>query len=300
MVSPSFATTELKMGTGVRYGIYSGLGDSIAKVVSDKNKGFLEIITQNSYGSGYNIELIDNDEVDIAITQNVIAHYAFHGLEPYESKRTNFRAIGRLYNEYIHIIVRASSGIKSISDFKGKNISVGIYASGNEFSSRKILNSYGLFYDDMYVSFLTYADTIEQFREGRIDAFFVSLGMENETIKYIVASEGAKFLSLDDAKTSNLVARFPQFTRAIIRAGTYEGQTRNIPALAVQALLIVHKDLPQDIVYNLTKTIYENTAEIAMGHSMANDINVENALDGITIPFHEGASRYFKEKGIIP
>ncbi len=290
---------RLTLGTGGTSGVYYPLGGAIGQVLGSKSDGKYSVTAQSTGASGENMRLIDAGEVDIAIVQNDVADAAYNGTQPFKKKFEDVRAIGRLYPEYLHVVATKDSGIKNIEDFKGKKISVGARGSGNEINCRQIFDFYGLDYKNLQPIFSPYSETADQFKDRQLDGFVFTIGTPNPAIQDITTTQDVTFIPLQGEKTDAAVAKFPYLVKDAIPANTYKGQTEAVPTLSVQAILVVNKDMPEEDVYELTRTLYENTDAIAKSHNKGAEIKVNNAADGITIPFHPGAAKYLKEKGAL-
>lgn len=290
---------RLTMGTGGTSGVYFPLGGAISQVLTSKSNGALSVTAQATGASGENMRLTDANEVDLAIVQNDVADSAFKGVEPFKSKLGNVRAIARLYPEYVHVVASKDSGVKKLEDFKGKKVSVGARGSGNEVNCRQMFDFYGLNYNNVTPIFLPYGETADQFKDRAIDGFVFTIGTPNPAIQDITTAQEVVFVPLDGAKSDEVVAKFPYLVKDAIPANTYKGQTQPVPTLSVQAILVVNKDMPDDVAYTLTKTLFDNLGDVAKAHNKGAEISLQHATDGITIPFHPGAEKYLKEKGAI-
>lgn len=290
---------RLTLATGGTSGVYYPLGGAIGNVLGNKSDGKFSVTAQSTGASGENMRLVENGDVDIAIVQNDVADAAYNGTQPFKSKFPDVRAIGRLYPEYLHVVARKDSGIKNIEDFKGKKISVGARGSGNELNCRQIFDFYGLDYKNLDPIFLPYGETADQFKDRNVDGFVFTIGTPNPAIQDITTTQDVTFVPLSGEKTDQVVAKFPFLVKDAIPANTYKGQTEDVPTLSVQAILVVNKNMPEEDVYELTKTLYENAADVAKAHNKGAEIKLDNAANGVTIPFHPGAEKFLKEKGII-
>ncbi len=301
MASAGFAadTKHLTMGTGGTAGVYYPLGGAISQTLSSKSGDMYSITAQTTGASGENMRLIDAGEVDLAILQNDVAHSAYNGLAPFKTKLGKVRAIARLYPEYLHVVASTDSGVKQFADFKGKKVSVGARGSGNEVNCRQIFEFYGLDYKNVDPVFLPYGETADQFKDRAVDGFVFTIGTPNPAIQDITTSQEVTFVPLDGKPSDEIVAKFPYLVKDAIPANTYKGQTAPVPTLSVQAILVVSEDMSDEDAYRITKLLFENTDSIGKAHNKGNEIKIEKALDGITIPFHPGAEKYLKEKGIM-
>lgn len=290
---------RLTLATGGTSGVYFPLGGAIGNVLGNKSDGKFSVTAQATGASGENMRLVEGGDVDFAIVQNDVADAAFNGTAPFKSKLGDVRAIGRLYPEYLHVVASKDSGIKSLEDFKGKKISVGARGSGNEVNCRQIFDFYGLDYKNLDPIFLPYGETADQFKDRQLDGFIFTIGTPNPAIQDITTTQDVVFVPLEGGKVDEVIAKFPFLVKDAIPAKTYKGQENDVPTLSVQAILVANKDMPDDVAYELTKTLYENTEAIAKAHNKGSEITLEKAADGVTIPFHPGAEKYLREKGAI-
>ena len=295
----SAADGRMTMATGGTSGVYFPLGGAISQTLGNKSDGKYSVTAQATGASGENMRLVGSGEVDVAIVQNDVADAAYNGTEPFKDKQDNVRAIGRLYPEYLHVVASKDSGIKSLADFKGKKISVGARGAGNEVNCRQIFDFYGLDYKNIEPIFLPYGETADQFKDRNIDGFVFTIGTPNPAIQDITTTQEVNFIPLEGQEVQEIVAKYPYLVRDAIPANTYKGQETDVPTLSVQAILVANKDMPDDVAYELTRLLYENTGDIAKAHNKGAEIHLENAADGVTIPFHPGAERYLREKGIL-
>ncbi|HCL78800.1 MAG TPA: C4-dicarboxylate ABC transporter substrate-binding protein [Synergistaceae bacterium] len=292
------APMQLTLATGGTAGTYYPLGGAIGQILSTKT-GLVNITAQSTGASNENMNLIGMHDVDMAIVQNDIAHYAYNGIEFFNTKNENFSAMARIYPELIQTVTNADSPINSVADFKGKKISVGAPGSGNEANVRQITSVFALDYQSFEPHFLSYAETADHFKDRLIDAFMFTTGAPNSAIQDIATMHPLKFISIAGADRDILMQKYPFFAAEVIPANTYKGQPEAVETVAVQAILIVHNSLPEDVVYAMTKALFENRAEIGQAHHKGNSIDPQRALDGITVPIHPGAQKYYKEIGLI-
>ncbi len=293
------ATKHLTMGTGGTAGVYYPLGGAISQVLSTKAGGAFSVTAQTTGASGENMRLIQAKEVDLAILQNDVANSAYNGIAPFKDKLDGVRAIARLYPEYVHVVASKDSGVKQLEDFKGKKVSVGARGSGNEVNCRQMFEFYGLNYKNVEPVFLPYGETADQFKDRALDGFVFTIGTPNPAIQDITTAQEVSFIALDGPKADAVVKAFPYLVKDAIPAGTYKGQDKAVPTLSVQAILVVNKDMSDEDAYLVTKTLFENVGDIAKAHNKGTEIKLERATDGITIPFHPGAEKFLKEKGVI-
>ncbi len=292
------AGERLTMGTGGTAGVYYPLGGAMAQLITEKYPN-IEVTAQATGATGENLRLIQAHDIDLAIVQNDLTHAAFNGEAPFTGKQEDLRAIARLYPEYLHVVATTESGIKRMEDFKGKKISVGARGSGNEANCRQIFDSFGLNYTNIEPIFLPYGETADMIKDRQIDALVFTIGTPNPAIQDITTLQSLVFVPVDGAQRDEVVSKFPYLTKDTLPANTYNGQTAPVETLSVQAVLIANKNLSDDTVYSITKAIFDNLPELTTAHNTASLFSAERFMDGVTIPLHPGAERYFREKGLI-
>lgn len=291
---------HLTLATGGTSGVYFPLGGAIAQVISSNSDGKFSVTAQATGASGENMRLVQAHEVDFALVQNDVADAAFKGTEPFrpDNKMTDVVAIGRLYPEYLHVVASKDSNVKTLEDFKGKTVSVGARGSGNEVNCRQIFKYFGLDYKNVNPIFLPYGETADQFKDRQLDGFVFTIGTPNPAIQDITTAQEVAFVPLEGKKVDELVNTFPFLVKDAIPAGTYKGQDKPVPTLSVQCILVVNKNMSEEDVYAMTKALYDNLDDVSKAHNKGSEISMERAAEGITIPFHPGAAKYFAEKGV--
>ncbi len=296
--------TKLLFATGGVAGTFYPLGGAIAQVLNHKIPG-LNITVQATGGSVENARLLGTKGAEVALCMNDIAYYAQNGLEVFKAKNekyANFSAIGNIYPDVVQIFARKDGPIKSISDFKDKKISVGPPGSGTEISARQVLGIYGLDFKtrkDFKPSYLSFAESADHFKDKRIDGAYFVVAVPNSAIQDINVMHPIRLMEIDDAVFQKIRKEYPLYARFEVPANSYQGQGAGVKTVAVYSALMVSNDLPADLVYQMTKTLYEERAAIAQGHAAGKYVKPETALDGIAVPFHPGAQKYYKEKGIM-
>lgn len=296
--------TKLLFATGGVAGTFYPLGGAISQVLNQKVPG-LNVTVQATGGSVENARLLGTKGAEVALCMNDIAYYAQNGLEVFKAKKekyTNFSAIGNIYPDVVQIFARKDGPIKTISDFKDKKISVGPPGSGTEISARQVLGVYGLDFKtrkDFKPSYLSFAESADHFRDKLIDGGYFVVAVPNSALQDINLMHPIRFLEIDDASFKKITQVYPLYARFEIPANSYQGLTSPIKTIAVYSALMVSNELPADLVYQMTKVILEERAQIAQGHSAGKFITPESFTAGIAVPFHPGAQKYLKEKGLL-
>ena len=289
--------TTLKMATGGTTGTYYAYGGVVSQVLSQKINN-LSFDVQSTGASKANIYLVSDGDADIAIVQNDVMYYAYNGTDLFDGEKvTGFSAMAGLYAEVCQIV--AKGDINSIEDLRGKRVSVGDVGSGVEFNARQILEAYGMTFDDIIVNNLSFGDSATALKDDKIDAFFCVAGAPTTAIVELATTNQIKLLEVDDEHVAKLTEKYPFYTKYDIPGGTYKGVDSDVQTVAVVATFIVSDDLKEDLVYDMTKALFENAEEIKTGHPKGAELDPEYSVSSISIPMHPGAEKYYKEIGAL-
>ncbi|MBQ3077913.1 MAG: TAXI family TRAP transporter solute-binding subunit [Clostridia bacterium] len=292
-------TVNVKMATGGTTGTYYAFGGAVATVLQNNVAG-LTVDVQSTGASAANINYVADGEVQIAIVQNDVMDYAYNGTDLFDGeKRTGFSSMAACYAEVCQVIASADSGIKTIADLAGKRVSVGDAGSGVEFNARQIMEAYGLTFDDIEKQNLSFGDSASAIKDGKIDAFFCTAGAPTTAVTELATTNDIVVVNVDGAEADALIAKYPFYTSYKIPADTYKGMTADATTVAVKATFIVADSLSEDLVYNMTKTLFDKKADIVAGHSKGTELDTTYAVEGVSVPFHPGAEKYFKEVGAL-
>ncbi len=298
MVGVAGATEYLGLATGGTTGTYYALGGDIAALWM-ANIEDLDVSAQSTGGSKANIILINDGEAELATVQNDVMYYAYQGDKDFFDGQVidSFQAIGALYPELVQIVVAADSGIKTVADLKGRNVSVGAAGSGVYFNAVQILENAGLTLADITAHHYSFDESSTAFQNQQIDAFFVTSGLPNTSIIEVDNKRDVNLIGLDEAALATLSEKYSFYVPVTVPAGTYNGMTEDVTVPAVSAVLICKKDLGEDLVYQLTKVLFEKAGDLT--HAKKELISAESAVKGVPVPFHPGAQKYFSELGLL-
>jgi TRAP transporter TAXI family solute receptor len=286
------------MATGGNTGTYYAYGSAVGQVLTEKTK--IPITIQSTGASKANIQLIAAGEVELAIVQNDVMDYAYRGVDLFNGEKiTDFSTMAALYAEVCQVVANPSSGISTVADLKGKNVSVGDAGSGVEFNARQILEAHGISFDDINKQNLSFGASADALRDNKLDAFFCVAGAPTTAVVDLAIGKDIVLLDIDDAHAALLRQKYPFYTQFPVPAGSYRGQNRDVKTVAVKATFIVSNKLTEDTVYQLTKTLFESRDEITTAHAKGSELSAAYAVDGISVPFHPGAEKYFKEIGAL-
>ena len=290
-------STRMTMGTGGTSGTYYAFGGVLGQQIKKSAKINVNVVSTD--GSKANIMGIDSGDYQLGTVQSDVMSYAWDGTRSFESEGAiqSFRVVGGLYAEAVQLVTMDPE-IKSVADLAGKSVSIGAPGSGVYFNAIDVLNAAGLTEDDIQAQKQSFADSVDALKDGKIDAAFIVAGAPTPAITELCTTNDAYLVPIDGEVAENLMAACPFYTTYNVPAGTYNGQEEDVTTVTVKATLIVSADASENDVYNLTKAIFDNIADITAAHAKGAELSLENATEGMTAPFHAGAAKYFAEKGI--
>ncbi|MCS7234294.1 MAG: TAXI family TRAP transporter solute-binding subunit [Synergistetes bacterium] len=297
--SNSFAgKVYLSLVTGSIGGTYYPIGNAISNVIN-RNISEVYVITETGQASVANCLLLGRGEAEMAFAQNDVVNWAYNGLYLFKKPFTNIRVFASLYPEIVHIVTLKSSEIKNIYGLKGKRVAVGEIGSGTEINVRLILEEVGLSYKDMEVNYLESSLAAQRMKDGKLDAFFYTVGYPAPAIEDIAATKEIRLLSLSEELIKKLEKKHAWFVRNTIPARTYKGQDEEVKTLSVMAMWIGLSTIPSDLVYKMVKVVFDSLGEIGYVHPRAKFISLDLALKGVSTPLHEGAEAFYRERGLL-
>ncbi len=295
----SAGTKKLRFGAAGLGGVYHIFADTFANVLSTENNDF-QIDVKTTAGSAANLRLLSEGYIQLAVAQADLLHDAWNGDGNFADRKTyqGYGAVAALYTEACQIVVREDSSIISMDDLLGKTVSIGEEESGTEQNAGKILAASGLTDQMLTEVNLNYTDAAEQLKDGRIDAFFCTAGVETTVISELAKQCGVRLLSLDEKTLNKLTRSYDFYSEYLIPAGTYEGQEEETRTLGVKAVLLASDRLSSAQVKEITKTLFDNKEKVQ--YALPVDISLDEtaALEGITVPFHKGAAAYYEDCGV--
>jgi len=290
-------SSTMTMGTGGTAGTYYGYGGILGSHI--KNTAGVTVNVVATDGSKANILGINSGNYQLGTVQSDVMAYAWNGARSFESEGaiTTFRVIGGLYAEAVQLITM-DPAIKSVSDLKGKAVSIGAPGSGVYFNAIDVLSAAGLTENDISAQYQSFNDSVESLKDGKIAAAFIVAGAPTPAVAELMVTAGAYLVPIDGDIAAKIMSSCPYYTAYTIPANTYEGQTEDVTTITVKATLIVSADTDEDTVYEITKAIFDNIDAITVDHAKGAELSIENATSGMTAPFHAGAARYYAEKGV--
>ena len=290
--------TVMTMGTGSPTGTYYAYGGIISQYIT--NNAGVTANAVSTQGSKDNIQGIDVGDYQLGTVQSDVMHYAWNGTRSFETdgKVESFRTVAGLYAEAVQLVT-VNPDIKSVADLKGKKVSIGAAGSGVYFNAVDVLAAAGLTVEDISAQYQNFDDSADALKNGQIDAAFIVAGAPTPAITELSMTNGnVRIVPIDGAVAEKLMKDNTFYSVYKIPANTYKNQAEDVTTVTVKATLIVKADASEDDVYNLTAAIFDNMDAIAKEHAKGTELSLENATEGLTVPFHAGAAKYFKEKGI--
>jgi TRAP transporter TAXI family solute receptor len=299
------ATRYVTIGTGGVTGVYYPTGGAIAKMVNKKRKEYnLRATVESTGGSVFNVNAIAAGDLEFGVIQSDRQYQAYNGTADWEGKPVKqLRAVFSIHPESVTIVANAGKNINTIYDLKGKVVNVGNPGSGQRGNALDALEAAGIDPDkDLKAEGMKAAESASMLQDGRIDVFFYTVGHPNGSVKEAVAgATKVNFVSIPDDVVKKLTEKFPYYAAAEIPVDQYPGvtNTADVPTFGVKATFCTSADVADDIVYAITKEVFDNFDEFKSLHPAYSRLTKESMLQGLSAPIHPGAMKYYKEVGLM-
>ena len=295
---PAMAQEFINVLTGGTSGVYYPLGVALSEIYGKGMEGARTQV-QATKASVENLNLLQKARGEIAFTLGDSLKLAWEGNAEagFPTKLDKLRGIAAIYPNYIQIVAAKDSGIEKLEDLRGKTLSVGAPKSGTEINARAILAAAGMSYEDLgRVEYLPFAESVELIKNRQLDATLQSAGLGVASIRDLATSVPINVVAVP----ADAVAKVGEpYLATTIPAGTYEGQTGDVETAAVGNFLVTHDDVSEETAYQMTKLLFEHLDQLVAAHAAAKAIDPAKALEGMPIPLHPGAERYYREKGLL-
>ena len=294
--------TFVSIGTGSMTGVYYPVGSAIMKLVN-KNKDGVDIKAkvESTGGSVYNINAVVKGDLTFGVAQADRQFQACKGLDTWKGKpQPKLRAICSLHPEIVTLVATDASKINSLKDFPSKKVNIGNAGSGNRGNAEQVLKIAGIPLNSFTAESLTAGECPKMIQDGRIDAFFYTVGHPAGTIKEATAGK-RKVHFVPITGMEKLLKECPYYAVANIPVKNYpmSSSKKDVPSIGMMTTLITSADVPEDVVYKVTKTIFSNLDELKKMHPALENLTPEGMLKGNSAPYHPGAEKYFKEAGVL-
>ncbi|MPQ95206.1 TAXI family TRAP transporter solute-binding subunit [Thioclava sp. JE_KL1] len=292
------AETFINILTGGTSGVYYPLGVALSEVYGENMKD-VRVQVQSTKASVENLNLLQQGRGELAFALGDSVKDAWEGNADagFKAKLGKLRAIAAIYPNYIQLAALKDAGATTITDLKGKSLSVGAAKSGTELNARKIFDAAGMSYDDLgKVEYLPFSESVELMKNRQLDATFQSSGLGNAALKDLSTTQDVTFVQIPADIAEKLGA---PYKAGVIPAGTYPGQDADVPTVAITNILVTREGVSDEEAYQMTKQLFEHLDTLKAAHSAANGISLEAAVQGLPIPLHPGAEKYYKEQGVL-
>lgn len=307
MVSPTpvvAKTTFVTIGTGGITGVYYPTGGAIARIVNKKRKVYgIRCTVESTGGSVFNVNAVMSGDLEFGVVQSDRQYQAMKGLAEWKDKgpQKDLRAVFTIHPESITLVAADDAGIKSINDLRGKRVNIGNPGSGQRQNSIDGLDNAGINYEkDLKAEGVKAAEAPGLLQDGRIDAFFYTVGHPSGAIKEATAGR-RKVHFVPITGVENLLKKYPYYAKAFIPIKLYPGatNTKDVSTFGVKATFVTSAKVPDQVVYAVTKEVFDNFEAFKKLHPAYQVLTKKNMLEGMSAPIHPGAMKYYKEAGLM-
>ena len=320
LIGSSAAAQDMKffrIGTGGAGGTYFPIGGIIANAISNPpgsraceeggNCGVpgLVAMAQSTNASAHNVNAILEELMEAGLSGAATLHFAYNGVGKFEGNaKPDLRVIANLYPEDLHLVLPKGATLDGIADLKGKRVGIAQAGSGTQIAVELILADHGVTRDNIDEAELNNAQSAERLADGQLDAYFYAAGTPVAAMIQLDSTKGMELYSFTDEEVKMANASVPYYIPSQIPAGTYPGVEYDVDTVAVSGILVTNANQDEELIYEITKALWSPTARKLLdnGHAKGKVITLETALDGIDgigVPLHPGAERFYKEQGMI-
>ena len=291
--------TFLTVLTGNTSGVYYPLGVALSQVfrtaIPEAN-----ISVQSTAASAENMRLLEAERGELAFALGDVLADAWEGNVDagFTAPLRKLRTVAGIYPNYIQIVASADAGVETLADLRGKRISVGAPGSGTELNARAIMAAAGLSYDDFSkIEYLSFSESVELIKNRQLDITLQSAGLGVASLRDLAASVPIVVIAIPADVVANVGRAVYQ--TGTIPAGTYEGQLDAVETATIRNVLVTHDAVPEDVIYRMTKSLFEHLDQLAAAHAEAEEIFPEDAVLDLDVPLHPGAAAYYREAGLL-
>jgi TRAP transporter TAXI family solute receptor len=295
-------TTFVTIGTGGITGVYYPTGGAIAKMVNAKRKEYgIRATVESTGGSVFNVNAVMAGDLEFGVVQSDRQYQAMKGLAEWEGKpQADLRAVFSIHPESVTLAATVDSGIMDIKDLKGKRVNIGNPGSGQRQNSIDALEANGLNWEtDIMAEQVKAAEAPGLLQDGRLDAFFYTVGHPSGAFKEATAgATKVRFVSITGIDA--LLEKYPYYAKSFVPVSQYPGaqNDKDVPTFGVKATFVTSAKVSADVVYAITKEVFENFETFKKLHPAYAVLTKEGMLEGLSAPIHDGAMKYYKEAGL--
>ena len=297
-------TRFVTVGTGGITGVYYPTGGAISKMINKKRKEYgIRCTVESTAGSVFNVNAVMTGDLDFGIVQSDRQYQAIHGKAEWKAAgpQKDLRAVFSIHPEAVTLVAAQDAGIKTIKDLRGKRVNIGNPGSGQRQNAIDALSAAGIDYkNDLHAEQVKASEAAGLLQDGRIDAFFYTVGHPSGAIKEATAgNRKVRIIPITD--TAVLLGKYPYYAPAAIPIKFYPGTDNktDIATFGVKATFVTSSRVPDDMVYAITKEVFENLDQFKKLHPAYEALTPEGMLQGLSAPIHPGAMKYYKEKGLL-
>jgi len=292
----------ITVGTGGIVGVYYPLGGAICRFVNAGRKDHgLRCTVESTGGSVFNINSVMSGDMDIGFAQSDTQYYAMSGAGAFKDKpQPKLRALFSVYPELFTLVTRQDANIRKFEDIKGKRINIGDPGSGSRLTMELVMKGFGISITDLKLATeLKFVEMAPALCDNKIDAFVFVAGHPNAIFQEAATSCASSIASVAGPAIDKLVKDNPFYAKASVPGKMYKGTDNAQPTFGVLATIVASADMPEQTAYIITKAVFDNFDDFKKLHPAIANITKESMLEGNTVPFHPGALKYFKEKGLM-
>lgn len=295
---PAFADDVfVRIGTSSVGGGFYLIGNTIAQLGTEKMKDIN--FTAVTGGSIKNCINLGTKDVELGMVQSSTVNDAWNGTGTFKEPIKTLRYVTAIYPMPAHILVNLNADIKTIADFKGKKIDFGSVGQGIEVNTRELMSVYGLKDEDVTIERFGRSEVAESLKVGDSQAHIWTTNAPNAQVTDMIRSGKVGLIGISPENIKKITEDFPHYAASVIPGGAYEGFNEDIPVIAAVGSLLTYEDMPDEVIYKITKMLYENTDFLRERLNYFNDFKLENALAGMAVPLHPGAKKYYVEAGLL-
>lgn len=296
---PAMAKTDVLFGGASIVGVYYQVALQISNLMNRNMGDRYNYVGRPTGGSVFNINAMIRETFDFGVAQSDRNYQAFNGLADWDGRPvSNLRSVFSMHPETVMLVTRKDTGIKTVTDLKGKRVNIGNPGSGQRFNAEEVLAIYGIDQErDIRAEGLQQHEASRALVDRKIDAFFYTVGNPSAAIEEPAQSIDMVMIPLDHPDIKKLAEERPYYVFTAIPAGTYRGVDYDVPTYAVTATVITHENVPDEVVYDMVKTVFERLEDLKKSHAAFRYLDPKQMLEGLSAPFHPGAVKYYKEKG---
>lgn len=303
--APGFARQFVTIGTGAVTGVYYPTGGAISRMINQKAEQYnIKATVESTAGSVYNINAVLSGDLEFGVAQSDRQYQAIHGMAEWSATgaQKDLRAIFSIHPESITLIASVASGVQTVSDLVGKRVNIGNPGSGQLQNSKDVLQAYGIDLGQIKAEQVKAVEAPGLLQDEKIDAFFYTVGHPNGNIKEATSGRiKVKIIPVKGKGIDDLLAKYPYYAKAVIPKKFYPSADNegDVDSIGVKATFVASKNLDQNIVYAITKEVFDNLDAFKKLHPAYAVLDKENMLKGLSAPVHQGALKYYKETGLV-